>query len=94
MIKNIRTKLEYLFLLVIVLSILIQLSTQKSLEEETSAVILNLNKETNAIENPGSTTVNVTIYEENIITGSVVLEPRESSNIEKENFKAIGEEYE
>ena len=91
-----KTKLhrEYLILLVIALVILLQLVNQKNLGEPTSAVILNL-KEANddyLVENPGNTTVNVTIYEKSGITGAAILQPRELMVIEKKDFEARGEQ--
>jgi len=90
-------KYAYLLLIVIAVAIILQFFSQKNIEDETSAVILNLHKGniTYTLENPGKTDVNVTIYDKNnAITGSVVLKSRHSKDIGGDNFTAIGEEYE
>ena len=94
--EKIRTIMQSMILIAIAIAIIIQLTTQKDIEQETSAIILNLKKSENAyhIENPSEEDVNVTIYEENKITGSVILDSDESIKINKENFIARGEKNE
>ena len=94
--EKIRTIIRSMILIAIAIAIIIQLTTQKDIEQETSAIILNLKKTENAyrIENPSEEDVNVTIFEENEITGSVILDPDQSVKINKENFIARGEKNE
>ena len=96
MTNKILNKYVYLVLIVIILAIIFQFLIQKDITDETSSVILNLYKEdlNYELENPGNSTVNVTITSQNLITGSVILEPKTSVEIKEEEFEAIGEEYE
>jgi len=82
--------------MIIIIALFIQLITQKSIEEETGAVVLNLKKANISyqIENPGKTQVNLTLYKNNQITNSSILSPNEKISISKENIKALGELHE
>ena len=96
MLNKILDKYIYVVLILIVIAILYQFSIQRDILDETSAVVLNLHKHNLSyeLENEGETKVNVTIYSENLVTGSVVLEPDTSTEIKGDNFDAIGEQYE
>ena len=96
MTNKILNKYVYLILIVIIIAILFQFLTQKDITDQTTSVILNLNKKDSyyELENPGNTSVNVTISSQNLVTGAVILEPKTSIEIEGEEFKAVGEEYE
>ena len=96
MTEKILEKYSYLFLIIIFLVILLQTFTQRDIDHTTSAVILNLKKLNSSynLENNGSTTVNATLFKDNKITGSVILDPKTSHEIQEEDFKVIGEQHE
>jgi len=85
-------KYWYIFIVIIILFILL-FSSEPTV---TSEVILNLHELNSSyeLENPSKVKVNVTISQENQITGSVILDPDSSIQIKEENFEALGEEYE
>ena len=96
MAKTIIKKYWYVFLILIVIAIVFQVIFQKDFDGYTSAVILNLKKLNSSynLENNGSTIVNATLFKDNKITGSVILDPKTSHEIQEEDFKVIGEQYE
>jgi len=94
--ETIFEKYAYVFLIVIAVAVLLQFVSQKDIIDETSAVVLNLHKLNSSynLENAGETYVNATIYERNMITGSVILEPKKTKEIEGDDLKVLGEQYE
>ena len=83
----------YIFLLIIITITLI------TYEEPTvtSEVILNLKHLDSSyykLENPSNIKINTTISTDNEITGTIILHPNTSIILTKQNFTAIGEEYE
>ena len=85
-------KYWYIFLVILVLITIFFLQEKTP----TSQVILNLHNLNSSyeLENPSKIKINITISEENKITGSIVLNPNSSAIIEQKNFMALGEEYE
>ena len=82
----------YIFLVLIILFTLFF----QTKPEITSEVILDLHNLNGSyeLENPSKIKINTTISENNLITGSVILEPNSSLKLLDKDFIAIGEEYE
>ena len=93
--EKIKDKYVYVVLILIIIAVAYQFSIQRDLIDETSAVVLNLHKRNLSyeLENEGENKVNVTIYSENLVTGSVVLEPSSTVEIKGDDFEAIGEQH-
>ena len=87
--EKIKDKYVYVVLILIIIAVAYQFSIQRDLIDETSAVVLNLHKRNLSyeLENEGENKVNVTIYSENLVTGSVVLEPSSTVEIKGDDFE-------
>ncbi len=90
-IKQLIERNWYIFLVIIILFTLFMPKEPTV----TSEVILNL-KELNTsyeLENPSQIKINTTIYKENRITSSIILDPNTRIIIDDNNFTALGEEH-
>ena len=92
MIKKLIEKYWYIILIIIILLSIIPIRT----ESPTSKVILNLKQQDSnyIIENPSQQKINLTVYQKNLITSSVILDPNRNHSIFEKEFLALGEQYE
>ena len=93
-INNIVERYWYILLIIIILFSLI--SSNLKQESITGSVILNLHKQENnyEIENPSNININLTIKSQNKISESLIIKPNQTFTTNKDDFDAIGEQYE